>query len=79
MQDKLSKRETEVYEYIMKGMNYSDMEDLMGISKTTIVSHMMHIFLKKMVNSRYELMAERIKELEKEVWDLKRTQCNTRA
>ena len=79
MRDELSKREQEVYEYLVKGLNYNEMEELLGISKTTILTHAMHIYLKKMVSSRYELMAQRIQELEKEVFNLRRTNSNTRA
>ena len=79
MREQLSKREQEVYEYLIKGLNYSQMQELLGINKTTILTHAMHIFLKKMVSSRYELMAQRINELEKEVFNLKRTKSNTRA
>ena len=79
MREQLSKREQEVYEYLIKGLNYSQMQELLGINKTTILTHAMHIFLKKMVSSRYELMAQRINELEREVFDLKRTKSNTRA
>ena len=79
MRDELSKREQEVYEYLVKGLNYNEMEQLLGISKTTILTHAMHIYLKKMVSSRYELMAQRIQELEKEVFNLRRTNSNTRA
>ena len=79
MREQLSKRESEVYEYLIKGLSYGEMEELLGINRTTILTHAMHIFLKKMVSSRYELMAQRIQELEKEVFNLKRTTSNTRA
>lgn len=79
MKEELSKKEQEVYEYLIRGLNYNQMEELLGIRKNTILTHAMHIFLKKMVSSRYELMAQRINELEREVFNLQRTISNTRA
>ena len=69
-EEKLTKREQEVYSYLLHGLSYSDMEEKMGVAKSTIVTYVMNIFLKKMVSSRYELMAERIKELENIVMEL---------
>ena len=77
-EDKLTNREQEVYNYLLHGLSYSDMADTMGIGKNTIVTYVMNIFLKKMVNSRYELMAQRIKELESKIKELRGTNSNTR-
>ena len=79
IEEKLTNREEQVYNYLLHGLSYSDMEEEMGIKKTSIVTYVMNIFLKKMVNSRYELMANRILELEQKIDELQGTNCNTRA
>jgi len=78
-EEKLTNREYEVYNYLLHGLSYSDMEGEMGVAKSTIVTYVMNIFLKKMVNSRYELMARRIKELENKVEELQAPISNTEA
>ena len=64
-------RETEVYNYLLSKGNLQDIADAMFLSRASINSYCTTIFSKKMVNSRVELMAQRIKELEDE---LNRTQ-----
>lgn len=67
----LTDRETEVYNYLLSKGNLQDIADAMFLSRASINSYCTTIFSKKMVNSRVELMAQRIKELEDE---LNRTQ-----
>ena len=73
MQERLTTREEEIYNYLLQGMSYYDIADTLCVERTTISTHVMRIFLKKMVNSRYELMAQRIKELENVIEELRRT------
>lgn len=70
MRDDLTPREEEVYRYLLKGLDYYSIGELMGIGKPTLVTHIMHIFEKKLVSNRYELLALRIKELENEIKEL---------
>lgn len=74
----LTPRELEVYKYLLQGLDYAIIADKMNIGKTTIYTHIRHLFDKKIATDRYELMARRIQELEKEVQELKRTKCITR-
>lgn len=75
----LTVREEEVYRYLLQGLNYGEIADRMTVEKSTAVTHIMNVYMKKLVGTRAELMAQRIKELEKEVEDLRRTNCITRA
>lgn len=77
-EDKLTGREIEVYKYLLKGLDYYTIADYLGVKRSTIASHILNIFTKKLANSRQELMARRIEELEEEVEDLKRSKCITR-
>ena len=72
MQDELTKRELEVYKYLLEGIDFYSIADLLGVKRSTIATHVLHVFSKKLVNSRQELMAQRIKELEEEVKELQR-------
>ena len=75
--NKLTSREEEVYKYLLQGLNYMDIANALCTEKCTAVTHIMNVYMKKLVANRAELMAQRIKELEKEVAELKRTKCNT--
>ena len=77
MRDNLTARELEIYKYLLKGTDYYTIADMLNVKRTTIVTHIIHLFDKMLVNSRQELMAQRIDELEKEVEYLKRTSCDT--
>ena len=77
-EEPLTDREKDVYNYLLEGLSYMDMAHELGIGKATIVTHVMRIFQKKLVFNRYELLANRIKELEKEVEELKGAKCITR-
>lgn len=74
----LSPRELEIYKYLLKGLDYYSIADELGVKRSTIATHILHLFNKLLVNSRQELMAQRIEELEQEVEKLKGTSCNTR-
>lgn len=69
-EEKLTNREQEVYKYLLQGMSYNDMARKMIVEKSTVITYIMHLFLKKEVSSRYELMAKRIKELENKIKEL---------
>lgn len=76
-EEPLTNRERDVYKYLLEGLSYMDMANELGISKSTIITHVMRIFEKKLVFNRYELLSNRIKELEKEIEELKGAQCST--
>lgn len=71
MNTKLTTREEEIYKYLLKGLSYMEIANTAFIEKTTVVRHIMNIYMKKLVGTRAELMAQRIEELEKEVEELK--------
>ena len=75
----LSPRELEIYKYLLKGTDYYTIADELEIQRSTVATHVLHLFNKLLVNSRQELMAQRIEELEQEVAELKGTNCITRA
>ena len=79
MQETLTNRELEIYKYLLKGTDYYTIADKLGVQRSTIATHVLHIFGKMLVNSRQDLLIRRIEELEGEVEKLKRTQCITRA
>lgn len=74
----LSPRELEIYKYLLKGIDYYTIADELNIKRNTVVTHVLSLFNKLLVNSRQELMAQRIEELEQEVEELKGTNCITR-
>ena len=74
----LSSRELEIYKYLLKGTDYYTIADELGIQRSTVATHVLHLFNKLLVNSRQELMVQRIEELEQEVEELKGTNCITR-
>ena len=67
----LSPRELEIYKYLLKGLDYFSIANELGIQKSTIKTHILHLYEKLLVSSRQELLVQRIKELEKEVSELK--------
>lgn len=73
MREILTNKELEVYKYLLQGLSYLDIANAMDIEKSTAVTHITNVYLKKLVGTRAELMAQRIKELEKEVARLQRT------
>ena len=72
MQEELTPRELEIYKYLLRGTDYYSIADILGVERSTIATHVLHIFGKKLANSRQELMARRIEELENEIEELKR-------
>lgn len=67
----LSPRELEIYKYLLKGLDYYSIADELGVQKSTIKTHILHLYEKLLVNSRQELLIQRIEELEQEVERLK--------
>lgn len=63
----LSPRELEIYKYLLKGLDYYSIADELGVQKSTIKTHILHLYNKLLVNSRQELLIQRIKELEQEI------------
>ena len=68
----LTNKEQEVYRYLLQGLSYLDISDKLNVKRTTTVDYITNVYAKKLVNNRAELMAERIKELEQEVKELRR-------
>jgi DNA-binding CsgD family transcriptional regulator len=67
----LSPRELEIYNYLLKGLDYYSIADELGVQKSTIKTHILHLYNKLLVNSRQELMAQRIQELEQMIDNLR--------
>ena len=72
IQDKLTNREQEIYKYLLRGMSYGDISKELNIAHRTVVAHIMSVYMKKLVGTRSELMAQRIQELEDEVEELRK-------
>ena len=75
----LSPRELEIYKYILKGLDYYSIADELGVQRSTVATHVLHLFNKLLVNSRQELLIQRIEELEQEIAELKVVNDSTRA
>jgi len=75
----LSPRELEIYRYLLKGLDYYSIADELGVQKSTIKTHILHLYNKLLVSSRQELLVQRIEELEQEIEKLKGAECITRA
>lgn len=67
----LSPREYEVYKLLIEGLTYIEMARRLIVEKSTIFTHVLHIYNKLECNSRIELMGRRIKELEDEIRRIK--------
>jgi DNA-binding NarL/FixJ family response regulator len=67
----LSPRELEIYKYLLKGLDYYSIADELGVQRSTIKTHVLHLYEKLLVNSRQELLIQRIEELEQEIEQLK--------
>lgn len=67
----LSPRELEIYKYLLKGLDYYSIADELGVQKSTIKTHILRLYEKLLVNSRQELLIQRIEELEEEIEKLK--------
>lgn len=60
----LTKKETEIYNLMIQGLNPQEIADKLILQRCTIATHITHIFQKKNVWSTQQLLAQRIKELE---------------
>lgn len=58
----LTKRETEVIKFIIKGMSSEKIASVMGLSYYTITTHLKNIYKKLHVHSRHTLVAKAYKE-----------------
>ena len=54
---KLSQREQEIYKLLIDGKSRKDIMDKLCIAKSTLDLHIVHIFRKKSVKNRLELIA----------------------
>lgn len=66
----LSNREQQVVELLLEGLSYVDIARRLVVERSTIVTHILHIFEKLDITNRWQLMAIRIHELEDEVKEL---------
>ena len=72
-------REEEIYLMLLKGYSLQDIANAMFLTRATIDTHTQNIMRKKMVNSRLELLSQRIKELEDELDRVRALNCDTQA
>lgn len=62
--DTLTASEYKVYKLLVSGYTYKDIANVLIIAPCTVTTHVISIYQKFSCNSRSELMAMRIKELE---------------
>lgn len=67
----LSPREMEVYNLLIRGLSYIEIARRLIVERSTILTHVLHIYGKLECNSRTELMGRRILELEDEIRNMK--------
>lgn len=67
----LTPKEEEVYNFMLEGFTPKEIASVMVLAECTIKTHIAHIFQKKNVYSTQQLLAERIKELEGTIRELK--------
>ena len=65
--NRLTKREQEVLDCLMDGLDYKETAKKLGITITTLYSHRNNIFQKKEVNSLPELLVKEYKKRLNEV------------
>lgn len=70
---KLTNREQEVYDLVLKGLAYIDIARRLVIEECTVVTHILHIYEKLDCHSRIDLMVRRINQLEETIEEMKRT------
>lgn len=63
----LTKRENEVYQLLLKGLNITEIAEKLDLSYTTVHTYRTFIYQKKGVSTIQQLLAQRIKELEQAV------------
>lgn len=66
----LTKRETEVYNLLLKGLNITEIAQQMRLSYTTVHTYRTLIYQKKGVNTIQQLLAQRIQELQDTIQEL---------
>ena len=72
----LSGRENEVCNLLFTGLSKKEIADKLFISTNTVITHIQNILNKRCCNSRLELMAERIRELEDTISELRNCSLN---
>lgn len=76
--DVLTTSEYNVYKLLVKGYPYKDIASVLVIAPCTVTTHVISIYQKFNVNSRSELMAMRIKELEDIINKMRNNLSSTR-
>ena len=76
--DVLTPSEYNVYRLLVNGYTYKDIAGVLIIAPCTVTTHVISIYQKFNVNSRSELMAMRIKELEEVIQKMKNNLSSTR-
>lgn len=66
-------REEEIYKLLLEGYTLQEIADTTFSSRATIATHCNNIMRKKMVDTRIQLMAQRIQELEEEINNIRQT------
>ena len=66
-EDKLTKREVEVFEHLLEGKALEQIAKELVVELSTVQTHCSHIYQKLQVANRHELMAKVIKRLKKKV------------
>ena len=77
--DVLTASEYNVYRLLVKGYTYKNIASILVIAPCTVTTHVVNICQKFSVNSRSELMAMRIEELEDMIDKMRNNLSNTRA
>lgn len=77
--DTLTTSEYNVYKLLVNGYTYKDIALTLVIEPCTVTTHVISIYQKFNVNSRSELMAMRIRELEDIVNKMRSNLSSTRA
>lgn len=76
MQNYLNKSEKEVYILALKGLSVEQIAKIRNVKSCTVSTQLSLIYQKKIVNNRIELMAQRIEELENELYSYKCKKIN---
>lgn len=66
-------KEEEIYKLLLRGYTLQEIADKIYSSRATIATHCNNIMRKKMVDTRIQLMAQRIQELEEEINNIRQT------
>lgn len=66
-------KEEEIYKLLLRGYTLQEIADKIYSSRATIATHCNNIMRKKMVDTRIQLMAQRIRELEEEINNIRQT------